>query len=235
MLRALVYLTSSVLFLSGVASATTLRSANTWSGYVVKGATFRSVTARWIQPTATCPVAGARASFWVGFDGFGDGTVEQVGTIAECSVSGGAVVYKAWWEMVASTGNRGSENFAVAPGDSIDASVRYTGAGYRLEVRDVTSGRHFVVLKTCTTVCQRSMAEWIVERPGSGKYPLADYGTITFRDAKAAGTGPPQGISAFPDVIRISMVHAGTTLSTASRIAAGTGGTIFRCKWHAGE
>jgi len=221
--------------LSGeVASAAPVHHANTWSGYVDTGATFTSITARWIQPAVECTVPNAQASFWIGFDGFGNGTVEQVGTIAKCSGPNEPVVYRAWWEMVASTGNRGGEDIPVSPGDCIVASVRYAAGAYQLAVRDLTSGRAINTTKTCTVVCLRNTAEWIVERPGSGKYPLAKYVTVGFKGATLAAHGPGKGIAAFPHV-RLFMVHAGTTLSTPSRLAQDGSETSFHCTWRAAE
>ena len=55
----------------------------------------------------------------------------------------------------------------------------------------------------CAKVCKRAMAEWIVERPGNGTYPLADYKKVDFKGAKADGTPTGSGgISAFPDVFQ---------------------------------
>jgi len=221
---------------SGIASAATVdEHGSTWSGYVDQGATFTDVVATWIQPTLTCTVPTARASFWIGFDGFGNGTVEQVGTIGTCMGAGRPVVYRGWWEMVASSGNRGEEPIAVAPGDRIVASVRYRGGAYVLDVRDATSGAHFKVTKTCTVVCARSMAEWIVERPGSGKYPLARYGTIGFTGAAAKAVAPVArgGISKFPATVRLTMEYKGTVLSVPGRLKSD--GTAFRCHWRAAE
>jgi hypothetical protein len=222
--------------MSGTASAATVdEHASTWSGYVDQGATFTDVVATWIQPAITCTVPTARASFWIGFDGFGNGTVEQVGTIGTCAGAGQPVVYRGWWEMVASSGNRGGEPIAVAAGDRVVASVRYRSGSYVLDVRDATSGAHFKVTKPCTVVCARSMAEWIVERPGSGTYPLARYGKFDFTGAtaKAVAPGARGGISMFPQTLRLTMENKGTVLSRPGRLTSG--GTAFRCHWRAAE
>lgn len=216
---------------TGAHAAPTAEHASTWSGYLVRGATFTSVSAHWVQPAISCSTPTSRASFWIGFDGFGTPTVEQVGTIGECHGGNTVVTYRAWWEMVASTGDRGSQPFAVKPGDHIDASVRYSGGAYDLDVRDETNGGHFSVSETCTVTCERSMAEWIVEAPGSGTYALANYKRARFTSAKAAAGGASKGIGSFPEVDAITMIRAGTTLSTPGRLSHH--GETFSCTWDA--
>jgi len=216
-------------------AATTPTHGGTWSGYVDKGATFTNVSASWTQPTVSCPVPTARVSFWIGFDGFGDGTVEQAGTFVKCTLNG-PVTYQAFWEMFDGKHSPGGEPFDVSPGDKIFASVKYTGGAYVLEVRDKTSHKHLEVTKQCAKVCQRSMAEWIVERPGSGTYPLADYTKVEFKGAKADGTpGGSGGISAFPDILEVTMLHAGKKLSAPSNLDSRDGGKAFHCTWLAAQ
>ena len=204
-------------------------------GYVDKGATFTYVAATWTQPAVSCPVPNARVSFWIGLDGFGNGTVEQAGTFVKCALNA-APTYQAFWEMFDGTHSPGAEPFAVSPGDKIFASVKYTGGSYVLEVRDKTNHQHLTVTEQCAKVCQRSIAEWIVERPGSGTYPLANYSKVEFNGAKAEGTpGGSGGISAFPDVLRVTMLHAGKKLSTPSNLGSHGGGKAFHCTWLASQ
>lgn len=109
-------------FMGGMApAATTASHAGTWSGYVDKGATFTYVSASWIQPAVSCPVPTARVSFWIGFDGFGNGTVEQAGTFVKCSLNA-PVDYRAFWEMFDGKNSPGGENFPVSP--AIRSSLR---------------------------------------------------------------------------------------------------------------
>jgi len=123
--------------------------------------------------------------FWVGLDGNGTPTVEQVGTVAVCGkTSGTPLYYKAFWEMYTpvKADKQAAEPFPVSPGDTIMASVSYNNGSYVLELKDVTSGQYFWQPANCSAsaVCQCATAEWIVERPGSGTYPLADYGEMAF-------------------------------------------------------
>jgi hypothetical protein len=194
---------------------------STWSGYIVKSPnldlptppiTFTAVSASWTQPTVFCTTPDARVSVWVGLDGNGTPTVEQVGTVAVCGEAGAPLYYKAFWEMYAGADSSGEEPFVVYPGDAIVASVTYSGGSYVLTLKDVTTGHGFSTPQSCSTtvVCKRGTAEWVVERPGGGKYPLADYGTVDFsgtRFMNSSGDLVPS---------TMEMVYSKTILSTCS-------------------
>jgi hypothetical protein len=239
---------SSVVFASGAEAETGI----SWSGYVVKSAnlgsptpptTFIAVTAIWKQPVVTCPVADARVAFWVGLDGDGTPTVEQAGTVVTCSATNQPPVYKAFWEMYdANGGSHGAEPFIVSPGDIIEASASYVGGSYLLQLKDLTNGGNFFTTQTCNpnVVCKRGTAEWIVERPGGGAYPLADYSTVEFANVAELHSGPPPARS------EINMVNAPTTLSVCEPAGLGQPtpefstpfwnlSDAFICKWQAAE
>jgi hypothetical protein len=199
-----------------------------WSGYAIKSAdlgsptpptAFTAVSAMWTQPAVTCPLDNAKVSFWVGIDGDGTRTVEQAGTLVTCSATNQPPVYQAFWEMYdANGGSHGAEPFNVSPGDVIQASASYVGGvSYLLEVTDLTSGASFSTTQSCNAniVCKRGTAEWIVERPGSGSFPLADYGTVEFVNALETHSGPT------PARVEINMVDVSTTLSACGLIASG--------------
>ena len=83
----------------GVSGLTQVSSTN-WAGYAddnTAGNTYTSLSGNWTEPTGTCTSATSLAVFWVGIDGFTSGSVEQDGTLIECS--GGRVFYFTWWEM----------------------------------------------------------------------------------------------------------------------------------------
>lgn len=223
--------------------------ANSWSGYVLKNAhpaepgppIFSEVSATWTQPVVSCPVDGARVSFWVGIDGFGTPTVEQAGTVAVCGAANQPpLYYKSFWEMYAPDGNsRGGEPFVVSPGDIIKAGVQYVKGSYKLVLDDVTSHASFAKTEFCGTAypCKRATAEWIVERPGG--QPLADYGKVEFSNTRAVSSTPPGRDS-------IEMVHANTALSLCepvrsaklsapSVVTAATASGSFICHWMAAE
>jgi hypothetical protein len=178
---------------SRIRGLTQVQSTN-WSGYADTSSTFSTVAGSWTEPSVSC--SGGRtadAAFWVGIDGFTSGSVEQDGTLAECS--GGSPFYFTWWEMYPTNAIQvvGS---SVSPGDSISASVVRSGTSYTLKVTDSTHpANSFTTTQSCSS-CANSSAEWIAEAPSSGSVlPLANFHTWTLSGASVnSGT-----ISSFPD------------------------------------
>ena len=186
-----------------------------WSGYVVTHAGIQLVHARWVVPATTCRANDPNfqdTSFWVGIDGWSDGTVEQAGTDVHCAPHSTTPSYVAWWEMFPT--NAEQPVFAVRPGDHIDASVTFANGSYTLRVKDLTSGQLFSRKQKCGAgqTCQRTSAEWIAESPSypTGLADLAGYQpwtptsmTLTVAGGPAA-TGPA-AYSYFP----VTMVTSG--------------------------
>jgi hypothetical protein len=178
---------------SRVKGLTQVQSTN-WSGYADTSSTFSTVTGNWTEPSVNC--SGGRttyAAFWVGIDGFTSGSVEQDGTLAECS--GGSAFYFTWWEMYPTNAIQ-TVGSSVQPGDSISASVARSGTSYTLKITDSTHpANSFTTTQSCSN-CANSSAEWIAEAPSSGSVlPLANFGTWTLSGASVnSGT-----ISSFPD------------------------------------
>jgi hypothetical protein len=164
-----------------VQGLTQVQSTN-WSGYADTSTTFTTVTGNWTEPSVSCTSRTSLAAFWVGIDGFTSGSVEQDGTLAECS--GGSAFYFTWWEMYPTNAIQvvGS---SVQPGDSISASVVRSGSSYTLKVTDSTrSGNSFTTTQSCSG-CANSSAEWIAEAPSGsrGVYPLSDFHSWTLSGA----------------------------------------------------
>jgi hypothetical protein len=149
-----------------------------WAGYAVlsSGDNVKAVTAAWTVPTiagstaTTCPDAQRTwdsNSAWVGIDGFASPTVEQTGTSADCFY--GSPQYYAWYEFYPS-GSVVSSN-TVTPGDSITATVTYTGLNltgvptFKTTLTDNTAGWTFNGPKTAVPNAERASAEWIDESP----------------------------------------------------------------------
>ena len=204
-----------------------------WSGYAATAkAPFTVVQSTYKQPAVTCPVAAAYTVFWVGFDGFTNGTVEQDGTLAYCN--GKTPEYKSWWEMFPT--NNINPVFTVAPGDTIKAVVTFQGGTYTMTVQDTTNGRHFTEKRTCAKglTCSRDSAEWIVERPGYGGHnyaPLADWGTMNVPGDKAAtGTAAPQPVKAFTNT-PINMINLADSYYLAEVGALNAAGLSFPDTW----
>jgi hypothetical protein len=169
--------------------ANAAETSTNWSGYAVTGANgaFRSVSASWKEPTASCSGRSAQyAAFWVGLDGFASDSVEQTGTDSDCS--GRTPEYYGWYEMFPAN----PVNFSnpVSPGDSFTASVTFSGTEtYTLVLKDVTRGWTQTITKNQAGL-DRSSAEVITEAPSSesGVLPLADFGTISYGTSTANGT-----------------------------------------------
>jgi Peptidase A4 family len=207
---------------SQVRGLTQVQSTN-WSGYADTSTTFSTVTGGWTEPSVSCTSRTTYAAFWVGIDGFTSGSVEQDGTLAECS--GGSAFYFSWWEMYPTNAIQvvGS---SVQPGDNISASVARAGTSYTLKLTDSNhSANSFTTTQSCSN-CANSSAEWIAEAPSSsgGVLPLADFHSWTLSGA-TVNTGV---ISSFPDD-EITMVdNAGRVKAQPGPL---TGGKTFSVTW----
>ena len=157
----------------------------------------------------------------------------------EQDVSNGTAQYSAWWEMY-STGKGQPEQeitgFTVKPGDSITASVKYTGSGnFVLSISDSTRNETFTTTQNTSSVqsptASQSSAEWVVEAPsvGGGQSSLADFGTITFTNASATidSVAGPINDSSWQNEA-IEMVNSRDSLldTTSALNSAGTGFTV---------
>jgi hypothetical protein len=204
---------------------TSLPSVN-WSGYAdvesSTSQTFSNVSGRWTLPGVTCLPApyqnqDAFLSQWVGLDGATNGTVEQLGTGAQCFE--GVLFYYVWYEMFpGGTVEEGlpsciNDNVDCArPGDQISASVSVTpgAAGennYTLSLHDyTTAGNNFSVTQQCAvTTCLDASAEWIAERPafslpfGFQILPMADFYRTAFEQGNEVSAGHSSSIAGFQD------------------------------------
>jgi Peptidase A4 family len=202
---ALVSAIAAVVAAAADARADVSASTN-WSGYAVHqtGVSFRTVTATWRQPTASC-AAGQRtySAFWIGLGGYSltSPALEQIGTEVDCTASG-RVSSSAWYELVpaASHGIR----LAVRPGDMVQASVSVSGHQVALTFRDRTRRTSFVRRIEAGTVDITS-AEWIAEAPSEctgdsncQTLPLANFGTVPFSGAKVTTTSRRTGSISSP-------------------------------------
>jgi hypothetical protein len=195
-----------------------------WSGYgdaeSSSSQTFTEVSGNWTMPAVTCtsrPYQNSDVflSQWVGLDGVTDGTVEQLGTGAQCFED--VTYYYVWYELYpAGTVEEGTTaciNYNVdcpQPGDRISASVSVTPGtsgenNYTLSLTDHTHpDESFSTTQQCASdTCLDSSAEWIVERPavlpsfGVQILPLADFGRTAFTDGSLVSDGTPSSIEGF--------------------------------------
>jgi hypothetical protein len=174
---------------SGAASAISheadANGTQVWTGYVLVGHTqgFRQVTADFKVPTVTCTSSNSKASFWIGLDGYGNGTVEQVGLSTDCA--DGVPQYQGWWEMYP---NGTQYKFVVYPGDTLAMLVEYVGGAWKLALTDSTrdDNQHkFNVTEPCPSgkVCENMTAEAVLEADG-GKN-LSKFTTTGFTEVQA--------------------------------------------------
>jgi hypothetical protein len=164
---------------SGYASATQLSNPTPHSVSDVSGI--------WIVPQLAPTNDTTYSSLWLGIDGYGSDTVEQIGT--EHDWSNGTQYNYAWFEMYPNPAYE-IVGFPVNVGDIIQAEVEYIGNNqFRLSIVNYNQSVYTVIPSSFTTssTAQRGSAEWIVEAPStsSGPLPLADFQTATFKDCVA--------------------------------------------------
>jgi Peptidase A4 family len=206
---------------------TQVQSSN-WSGYADTGSGFSTATAKWTEPTGSCTSTTSLAAFWVGIDGFTSGSVEQDGTLIECS--GGTPFYFTWWEMFP-TNDIQVVGQTLRPGDSITASVTRSGSSYTLKVTDSSrSGDNISTTQSCSS-CANSSAEWIAEAPSgsSGIFPLTNYHSWGVNSATVKTTSKSGVISSFTDD-EITMTDSSGNVESQPG-ALSSGGNGFTATW----
>jgi hypothetical protein len=196
-----------------------------WSGYGDEESATNTVTyvsGDWTIPAVQCPTApyqnsDAFLANWVGIDGLDNGTVEQLGTGAQCYE--GVTYYYDWVEMfpantvVEGPASCNDENInCPEPGDRVSASVTVTPDGtgnnnYTLTLIDHTRPQEsFSVTASCATAtCVDGSGEWVVERPafslpfGFQILPAADFTRTGFTSGHITSGGRTTNIQGFQD------------------------------------
>jgi hypothetical protein len=123
-------------------------------------------------------------AFWVGLDGDGTNTVEQIGVQANCTSQSAAATYTLFYEM-APAGQIPERSYPIKPGDSISVSVYYDQSNkvYDFTYTNHTEGNPFTKDGVaCVAGCTNTTAEVIAEDPsgGVGTVDLADFGSVSF-------------------------------------------------------
>jgi hypothetical protein len=183
----------------------TMVNSTNWSGYADTGSGFSQAAGSWTEPSASCTSTTSLAAFWVGIDGYSSGSVEQDGTLIECS--GGTAFQFSWWEMYP-TNSIQVVGESVAAGDHITSSVVRSGSSYTLKVTDSThTANSFSTTQSCSG-CANSSAEWIAEAPSgsSGIFPLTNFHSWTESGATVTEGSTHGVISTFTDV-ELTMVN----------------------------
>ncbi|MGD0272864.1 MAG: G1 family glutamic endopeptidase [Gaiellaceae bacterium] len=198
-------------------------SSQNWAGYDATGGGFTSVTASWVEPSIQASYSPETyAVFWVGLDGDGSPTVEQIGTAAYSE--GGSVYYFAWYEMYPAAAIL-IPVINVSPGDEMTGTVTSDGAGgFTLKLVNDTTNEPFSIDKTSISA-QRFSAEVIAEAPSSSAsgptFQLANFGSVDFTNCAF----DDQPINAFA-YNQIDMVSA-DNVTEATTSALGSDGASF--------
>ncbi|MCL4519033.1 MAG: G1 family endopeptidase [Thaumarchaeota archaeon] len=223
-----------VVTLSGPRIPVDLASSSSlnWAGYAVTGTpgSITTVSGSFVQPSVTCSHKTTYAAFWAGIDGYNDNTVEQAGTLAECS--SGSPVYLAWTEFYPAAPIYAS--WSPSSGDLISVTVTCSsisgGASCTATVKDVTTGNSYSN-QGSVSGAELANAECIAERPavGGSLTTLANFGTAKYgQDYTSvsgtcyAGTGNTlQAFGSFSTVTSITMVNQkGQTLASPSSLSS---------------
>jgi hypothetical protein len=214
-----------------------------WSGYGVEtdfnspaSYAVTSVSGTWKVPTVASSNSFGWSSTWVGIDGFSSSTVEQLGTEQDTALTAayyGMPQYYAWYEMYPAYPV--TIPLTIRPGDSITASVTYSGPSsnssgtFTLSLADnsTPSQQPFSITQSLTSA-KRSSAEWIEEAPSSGGVlPLANFQNVSFTNSTATVNGTTGPISAFPNASINMITKFGQTLDTTSSLnSTGDGFTV---------
>lgn len=219
-------------------TATPNASSSNWSGYADYGSTFTGVSGSWTVPTLTCTSSATTySSHWIGIDGAGSSTVEQVGTEADCV--GMTPVYDAWFEMYGDTAVNGGfevqlgSGDPVAPLDPISARVSVVNNLWTLSISDGSLSHGWSFSTTANFAAAQSSAEWVVERPEicsstCALASLSDFGSVTFTSSTVTTAAGTAAISAFP-YYGIEMLNGTVADALPSGLVAN--GTGFSDTW----
>lgn len=212
-------------------------TSSNWSGFADLSehrAHFTHVSSSFVVPSVDCALSdGGTMADWVGIDGFSSPSVEQTGTISDCS--SGSAAYYAFYEMYPLAP---AVYTGVSPGDRIDVSVQYHAGDYTLDLTDVTTGGYIRTTQACPVRCFRTSAEVIVERPStsSGLVPLADFGSTSFSSTHVAASPTKGDLDAKSrrwSSAKIYMKTGGRTLAAPSALSGG--GSAFSVAWENAE
>ncbi|KAL5356937.1 peptidase A4 family-domain-containing protein [Aspergillus floccosus] len=186
-----------------LSNTTHVEYSSNWAGAVLIGTGYTAVTGEFTVPTPSAPSGSSSsqqycASAWVGIDGDTCSTaILQTGV--DFCVQGGRVSFDAWYEWYPDYAYDFS-GITISAGDKIRVTVDATSktAG-TATVENLTTGK--TVTHTFTggvdgNLCEYN-AEWIVEdfEQNGSLVPFANFGTVTFSNAKATDAGSSVGPS----------------------------------------
>jgi Peptidase A4 family len=158
-----------------------------WAGYAALSATpITKAEGSWVQPSVTCDSSAKSEQwvvFWVGIDGYGSGTVEQTGTMAQCPKGSSTPEYNAWYEFYPAEDIIVVSSMTVTPGDVFQGVIVGSSAtSFKVTLTDVTTGAKFSFKNPTGFVANRESAECVTETPSgvAGFFLLPNFGTAYF-------------------------------------------------------
>jgi len=212
-----ILLIASVTILSSVITPF-LRSLQTenvvsldWAGYAVSSTQLApqpqvlGVNGSWLVPKISASVGDTYSAVWIGIGGQSDVGGQQDNTLIQCGtehdLTSGQEQYSVWYEMLPADAIT-IDTVRALPGDEIKASislVESTTNTWSIAIDNLSSGQSF--RQNFVYNSSKLSAEWIVERPlvNNRVTNLADFGSITFTDAKAQIDNTSATISGFPN------------------------------------
>ncbi|KAF8309299.1 hypothetical protein DL93DRAFT_2063102 [Clavulina sp. PMI_390] len=189
--------------------------SSNWAGAVLSSAagTYKSVTATFTVPQPSgFTLTSHSASAWVGIDGDTcENAILQTGV--DFSIWLGIVSFDAWYEWYPDYAYDFS-GISFSAGDSVTLTVTATTtkSGTAVIINNTTGQSVSKTITSTYALCEQD-AEWIVEdfEEGSSLVPFANFGSVTFTDAKAGlllGSVGPAGAE-------LMDIKQGTTVYTS--------------------
>lgn len=216
-----------------------------WCGYVAAtkiaqqvNNTVSKVVGSWIVPNIQPSNVDTYCSLWVGIDGFGGPTVQQIGT--EHNFFRGQQMHYAWFEMFPEPPSQ-IMGFPVEVGDQITASVIYVPLGsilpltsdlFIMKITNDTKRMYSIIPLLTQTNMQRSCAEWVVEAPWlKVTLPLSNFGLASMFNCTAVINNVEGAINnpSWEHEIVTMASPAGTTKAAASQLSPD--GKAFSVFW----
>lgn len=242
----------NIRIIDGVEMSTAI--STNWSGYVASNSLTQPTTNSCSSVTGTFTVPALtpadsslnnNLSIWVGIDGSfsTDSTVQQLGI--DLTYINGKTQYYAWFEMYPDDSYEIS-GFPVEAGDSVTATVAYTGGTttqqYQLSMKNNTKNVSYTVpaVDSTSTQAKRQCVEWLVEAPaiGNSVVPLSSFSpAIIFTNCSAtisttANSSVTGTISQFANE-EITMVNSrDATVIKAQPSPLTTDGSGFSVTWN---
>ncbi len=169
--------------------------SNNWSGLIDagSGARFTGIQGDWAVPSVQASSRDEASGTWIGIDGDGVSSLIQTGTAQNSGPDFGGTQYSAWVQLLPGApeviGNT-SGPAPVQPGDVMAASIFEVSPDmWTIDLNDTTQGWSFS--QQFSYVTPGTTAEWIEEATtvNGSVATLPDYGSTTFTDLGAGGTG----------------------------------------------